>query len=363
MVSTSETPTKRVAILLENSFEDSEFQIPQTALKQAGAEVIILGSRMNDEYKGKRGKVTAKPNATATEVRAEDFDAIVIPGGVAPDKIRTNPNAVSLVAEAMNQNKLIAAICHGPQVLIEANLLQGKRATGFRAIRQDLINAGADYLDEPIVIDGNLITARQPGDLAIFTAAILTRLQLDALTTKFPDLGDRTFEWREIAEIWGGSTRREVVNALDTAITGESYTAKAFELYADKISNPQLKALFSEIRTTKQQHAEQLKARLATLNEQASWQVAGAEAVATLQGWLQGSDEIEILRKALGDIQTGVVDCYHLCSQITDPITVSLLSDIESKLSQYEVALAKIYRDRMGTKVQSPLPTTMAVVS
>lgn len=363
MVSTNGTPTKRVAILIENSFEDSEFQIPYTALKHEGAEVFILGSRMNDEYQGKRGKVTVKPDATATEVRAEDFDAIVIPGGAAPDRIRANPNAVSLVADAMNQGKLIAAVCHGPQVLIEANLLQGKRATGFRAIRQDLINAGANYLDEPIVIDSNLITARQPGDLPIFTAAILTRLQLDAPTTKFPELSDRAFEWREIGEVWGGSTRSEVINAINTALTGESYTAKAFGLYAERASDPQLKTIFSQIRADKQQHAEQLKARLATLNEQASWQVAGAEAIATLQGWLQSSDEIEILRKALGDIQTGVVDSYHLCSQITDPITVSLLNGIESKLSQYEIALAQLYRDRMGSKVQPPLPTTMAVVS
>jgi protease I len=201
----------RVAILVENNFEDSELQVPCAALSQAGASICLIGSRMNDEYKGKQGKVTVKPSATATEVRAQDFDAIVIPGGAAPDRIRTNPNAVRFVMEAMDAEKPVAAICHGPQLLIEADRLRGKTATGFLAIRQDMENAGVNYINEPLVIDGNLITSRQPGDLPIFATAILDRLGLTIANMPLPNTGDSTYEWWKLGEAWGGSSRSDIV--------------------------------------------------------------------------------------------------------------------------------------------------------
>ncbi|MBD0325484.1 MAG: type 1 glutamine amidotransferase, partial [Pyrinomonadaceae bacterium] len=138
---TAEKRKKRVAILVEKNFEDSEFQIPYNALQAAGAEVTVLGSRMNEEYAGKQGKVSIKPDGTTTEARAEDFDAVVIPGGTAPDTMRTNMKTVRFVQQAVEQNKLVAAVCHGPQLLIEGDLLRGRRATGFRAIRKDMQNA------------------------------------------------------------------------------------------------------------------------------------------------------------------------------------------------------------------------------
>src|SRR5918999_3288695 len=155
----AETKTKRVAILIENHFEDSEFTIPRAALERAGAEVTILGSRTNEKYAGKNMQVTVQADATTTDARAADFDAVVIPGGMAPDKMRTNMKTVRFVQDAFTQGKLVAAICHGPQVLIEADLLRGKRATGFRAIRKDMENAGASYENAPVVEDGNLLTS------------------------------------------------------------------------------------------------------------------------------------------------------------------------------------------------------------
>src|SRR3712207_409828 len=109
---------------------------------------------------------------------------------MAPDRMRTNMKTVRFVQQAFGQGKLVAAVCHGPQVLIEGDLLRGKRATGFRAIRKDMQNAGADYTDEPIVADGNLITSRRPSDLPIFTAAILRRLNLTLRNVALPDEGD-----------------------------------------------------------------------------------------------------------------------------------------------------------------------------
>src|SRR5918992_4827312 len=147
---------KRVAILIEQHVEDSEFSVPYNALRAAGAEVTVLGSRVNETYQGKQLKLSMKADATTTDALAEDFDAVVIPGGMAPDKMRTNMKTVRFVQDAAERGKLVAAICHGPQVLIEGELLNGKRATGFRAIRKDLENAGALYENVPLVADGQL---------------------------------------------------------------------------------------------------------------------------------------------------------------------------------------------------------------
>lgn len=357
--STNGAGAKRVGIFIENQVEDAEFLIPYNALKQAGVHVTVIGSRINDKYKGKRGKVSVQPNATATEVRAEDFDALVIPGGVAPDHIRVNPSAVALVAEAIDQGKLIAAVCHGPQVLIEADRLRGKRATGFRAIRKDMENAGATYLDEPVVVDGGLITSRQPGDLALFAAMILSQLGL-ADSESFPSIDDYNFEWWKLAEKWGGSSESEITNALKTAATGEYYTLEAFQGYHERVADPLIRALLSDIITTKRQNIELLEARLAMFDETVSWQAAAGKAYAALQDWLQSDrHETEILRRALGDLQTGMFDAAHLSSQVTDPISAGLLGEIQQKLAQFEPQLADLYRSRMGATLKPPMPTTV----
>lgn len=363
MVATNGNIPKKVAILIENGFEDSEFKIPYTALRQAKAQVWVLGARMNEEYKGKRGKETVKPDATVTEVRSEDFDAIVIPGGTAPDKIRTNPNAVRLIMNAMAQDKIVAAVCHGPQVLIEADQLRGKQATGFRSIRKDMQNAGATYIDESAVVDGNLLTSRQPGDLGMFSTILLSRLGLDIEGATLPNEGDRTFEFWKLAETWGGSSRLEIVNALNTAITGEHYTTKVFEQYQEQANDMEIKTVLSEIIAAKRQNIQLLEQRLKTFDEEVSWQALGSEAVATLQGWLQSSNDMDILRRALGDLQTGVVDAYHLSIQLTDPSTVSVLSQVEHNLSILEMRLSDLYRARIGDEMIPPKPTTFALVS
>ena len=182
-------------------------------------EIVVLGSRMNEKYKGKRGKLTVQADATTTEAIASEFDAVVIPGGMAPDKMRRNPNTVRFVQEAVQQGKLVAAVCHGPQVLIEGDLLKGKQATGFSAIRKDIINAGANYLDEPLVVDGNLITSREPGDLAIFTTAILNRLGYGGKDAALPNEKDTSAEWWKLADAWGGSTKGDIAKGLNTALS------------------------------------------------------------------------------------------------------------------------------------------------
>ncbi len=364
MVSNNQGSQKRVAILLEHGVEDYEFQIPYKALKMAGIDVVVLGSRTNEDYKGKQGKLSMKADATTTEASPEEFDAVIIPGGMAPDRMRVNPNTVQFVRDAMQQGKLIAAVCHGPQVLIEGDLLKGKNATGFMAIRKDMQNAGAHYINEPLVVDGNLITSRQPSDLAIFTTAILSRLGYGGKEAALPDESDTNAEWWKLADAWGGSTKGEIVTAINTALAGERYSHEAFQHYAEKTSDVEVRRLLQEIVENKQHHILLLEARLNELGEKPSLPAKAADTLAKLQTSLQGSDDMAMMRRALGDIQTGVVDVYNLMLKLTDPVTVRLLTQIEADLSQYERRFAELYRQRFASAMTKPAkPSTGAVVT
>ena len=168
---------KRIAILAEEGFEDSELIEPMRALKDAGARVLIVGSGSQETYRGKRGGATVIVDATADKVKAEDFDAIIVPGGYAPDKMRLHQSMVDLVRKAHDLGRVVAAICHGPQLLISAEIVRGRRVTSWPSIAVDLRNAGADWVDAPVVQDGNLITSRKPADLPRFNKAIIEALR------------------------------------------------------------------------------------------------------------------------------------------------------------------------------------------
>jgi len=164
---------KRIAILADEDFEDSELVEPLRAMKDAGAKVVVVGSGSRESYRGKRGTVAIKVDVTADKVKAEDFDAIIVPGGYAADKMRMHQPMVDLVKKAHDLGKVVAAICHGPQLLISADIVRGRRLTSWPSVAVDLKNAGADWVDEPLVRDGNLITSRKPADLPRFNKAII----------------------------------------------------------------------------------------------------------------------------------------------------------------------------------------------
>jgi len=168
---------KVIAILAEEDFEDSELIEPMRGMKNAGARVLIVGSGSQKSYKGKRGSATISVDATADNVKAEDFDAVIVPGGYAPDKMRLHQSMVELVRKAHNLGKVIAAICHGPQLLISAEIVRGRRVTSWPSIAVDLRNAGAEWIDAPVVRDGNIITSRKPADLPRFNKAIIEALR------------------------------------------------------------------------------------------------------------------------------------------------------------------------------------------
>jgi protease I len=366
MTKQQDNTTKRVAILIENHVEDSEFSVPYNALKAAGAEVTVLGSRVNEKYQGKQMKLAMEADRTTTDALAEEFDAVVIPGGMAPDKMRTNMKTVRFVQDAVEQGKLVAAICHGPQVLIEGELLQGKRATGFRAIRKDMQNAGANFEDAPVVRDGNLFTSRRPGDVALFTAAILRHLGLESglKDVTLPDEANLGADWWKLAEDWGGSAKSEIVDGINTAIRGERYALTAFEHYAEKATAPDLRAAFTEICANKQRHITRLETRLSALGEKESFQAAGSGAWATLKSWLQSSDDVALMRRALGDLQTGVVDSFNLANSFTDPTTAQIFDDISVDIAKNEQRIADLYHGSTGDKqADAATPTTGAAVS
>jgi len=168
---------RRVAILVEDGFEDSEFVEPYRAMKDANARVVVVGSGSQEIYRGKRGKASIRVDAIADDVDVNSFDAVIIPGGYAPDKMRMHESMVNLVKQAYDLGKLVAAVCHGPQLLISADIVRGRRMTSWPSIAVDLRNAGAEWVNEPVVQDGDIITARKPSDLPRFNKAIVEALR------------------------------------------------------------------------------------------------------------------------------------------------------------------------------------------
>lgn len=167
----------RVALLVEDEFEDRELTGPLDALRQAGITVTIVGPTAGTSFTGKRGEAVVISEMSAGSARMKDFDALVIPGGHAPDKMRMRHAMVDLARDAMEAGKPVAAICHGPQLLISANVLRGRTLTCWPSIAIDVKNAGGMYVDKPVVEDGNLITSRKPDDVPLFSAAIIKALQ------------------------------------------------------------------------------------------------------------------------------------------------------------------------------------------
>ena len=165
---------KRIMILVEEIFNDQEFWYPYYRLKEAGAEVVVVGST-NGSYTGKAG-TQAKADAAAEAVSAADFDGVVIPGGYAPDHMRRNPAMVKLVKDLFEAGKVVAAICHGGWMLASAKILQNRTVTSFFSIKDDLVHAGANFVDQEVVVDDKLITSRKPDDLPAFMRAVIRAL-------------------------------------------------------------------------------------------------------------------------------------------------------------------------------------------
>jgi protease I len=166
----------KIAFLVDEMFEDSEFRVPYDRLRAAGHSIDILGRQAGATMDGYRHKEHVKIEKPVAQARVEDYDALVIPGGYSPDHLRTQREAVAFTRSMALANKLVAAVCHAPSLLIEADLVYGRQITSWPSIRTDLVNAGARWVDREVAIDGNLITSRRPDDLPAFSDAILRML-------------------------------------------------------------------------------------------------------------------------------------------------------------------------------------------
>jgi protease I len=166
---------KKVVLLAENHYQELELWVPYYRLKEEGAEVVVVGTGSSRTYTSKLG-YPVDVNKEAKEIDMSKYDGVVIPGGYAPDLMRRYPEMVRIVREAHQRGKVVAAICHAGWMLASAGIVKGKKVTGFMAIKDDLINAGANYVDEEVVTDGNLITSRKPDDLPAFCREIIAAL-------------------------------------------------------------------------------------------------------------------------------------------------------------------------------------------
>ena len=167
---------RRVAILAENMYEDMELWYPLMRLKEAGADVTVVGPTAGASYKSKHG-LEVKAAISAEGADGGSFDAVVIPGGFAPDYMRRSESMVKFVRDASVNGKVVAAICHAGSMLVSAKVLKGKTVTCYKSIKDDVINAGGNYVDKEVVRDGNLITSRVPDDLPAFCREIISALQ------------------------------------------------------------------------------------------------------------------------------------------------------------------------------------------
>ncbi|NLX42116.1 MAG: type 1 glutamine amidotransferase [Chloroflexi bacterium] len=166
---------KKVIVLAEDDYEDQELWYPYYRLVEAGATVTIVGPKA-ESYASKHG-YPAKATLAAADARAADYAGIVIPGGYAPDRMRRYPALLKLVRDIHEQGGVVAFICHAGWVPISAGIVKGKRLTATAAIKDDLVNAGAEFVDEAVVVDGKMVTSRAPADLPVFMPAVIEALR------------------------------------------------------------------------------------------------------------------------------------------------------------------------------------------
>lgn len=227
-------PGKRIAILIAPQFHDEETTNPRTYLQEAGATVDIIGLD-RAQLTGKFGKVTIVPDRTIDEIEVEEYDGIIIPGGGAPEKIRINDKALIFVKAFWGTGRPVGAICHGPQVLISADVLAGITMTCYEGIRDDVKLAGAHYVDKEVCVDGQLVSSRKPQDLPAFNKAFAELLA-------------------------GGMAAEELdaLTALETAISREKGAQEFYQGVAEVVESESLRNKFKYLAITEQGHFDQL---------------------------------------------------------------------------------------------------------
>lgn len=166
----------KIAVIIHNLFEDSEYTEPAEAFRDKGHQLIHVGLEAGQAVKGKKKGTEVKIDKAVGEASVEDFDALLIPGGYSPDQLRVDEKAVRFAGDFVRSGKPVFAICHAGQLLVTAQVLKGRRFTGYKSIIQDIKNAGAEFVDQEVVVDGNLVSSRNPNDLPAFVRESLKKL-------------------------------------------------------------------------------------------------------------------------------------------------------------------------------------------
>lgn len=167
----------RIAVLITDMFEDVEYTRPAEAFRKAGHELVHVGLSAGETVHGKKEQTPVTIDRSVSDVSVDDFDALFIPGGYSPDKLRAHDAPVEFVRQFVKSGKPVLAICHAPQLLITAQVLEGRKITGWKSVAQDIKNAGAEYIDREVVVDGNLVSSRKPDDIPAFIKASLDKLR------------------------------------------------------------------------------------------------------------------------------------------------------------------------------------------
>lgn len=167
----------KIAVMITDMFEDVEYTNPAEAFRKAGHELVHVGLKAGETVKGKSEGYEVTVDKAAKDVSVDEFDALFIPGGYSPDKLRVDEDAVRLAGDFVKSGKPVLAICHAAQLLITAQAIKGLKITGYKSIIQDIKNAGAEFIDQPVVEDGNIVSSRNPGDIPAFIEASLQKLK------------------------------------------------------------------------------------------------------------------------------------------------------------------------------------------
>lgn len=165
-----------IAVIITDMFEDSEYSEPAAAFKNAGHKLVHIGLKAGETVKGKKQETPVEIDKAVKDISVNEFDALLIPGGYSPDKLRVDEDAVRFAKQFVESGKPVFAICHAPQLLITADVIRGRTITGWKSVIQDIKNAGAEFIDREVVEDGNLVSSRSPGDLPAFIEACLKKL-------------------------------------------------------------------------------------------------------------------------------------------------------------------------------------------
>jgi protease I len=227
---------KRGIILAEDLYEDLELWYPLLRLRGAGVEMQVVGTGSADVYKSKHG-YPVQVDMSADSISSSEVDVVVIPGGYAPDRMRRYPEVVQLVRESFQKGKLVAAICHGGWLLASAGILKDRQVTSFFAIKDDLVNAGASWVDERVVQDENLITSRTPSDLPAFTDAIIAALA-----------------GVEPGDLKGVTAETDALEALRLAVRAEEEAIQFYSRAVKRTEDPEAKNIFHQLAKEEERH-------------------------------------------------------------------------------------------------------------